>query len=83
MRLKIKIMNRYMKKSYITPSAQTTEMCFQGIMTGTVTDIGGNGPGYEGGGHGGGFGKDRNEYDEAEELLQNTDGSEETMYSLW
>ena len=72
-----------MKKDYIIPTVQGTEMKFQGIMAGTVTDVGGDGPGYGGGGNGGGRGKERYGYDEAEDLLQSTEGSEETVYSLW
>ena len=72
-----------MKKAYIIPSALSADIEFQGIMAGTVTDVGGNGPGYGGGGNGGGRGKDRNGYDDTEDFFLNKEESDASDYSLW
>ena len=52
-----------MKKTYIIPSTSSIEIRFEGLMEGTVTDVGGDGPGYGGPGTGGGRTKDYNDFD--------------------
>ena len=51
------------KKVYIIPLVDVMEIRFEGLMEGTVTDVGGNGPGYGGPGTGGGRTKEYNDFD--------------------
>ena len=65
-----------MKKKYINPTAATFNIRTGQLLTESITDVGGDGPGYEGGGHGGGVAKERDDFSEEElqQLIEN-DGS--------
>lgn len=62
------------KKSYIIPQIESEILCIEKILDGTVTDVGGNGPGYGGPGTGGGRVKDRNGWED--DLWSDTDNND-------
>ena len=68
-----------MKKIYVSPTVEMEFIRTSQLLTESIDDIGGDGPGYSGGGHGGGGAKDRD--DEIEELIES---QEETVWGqLW
>lgn len=70
-----------MKKHYINPAAESLYIRTGQLLTESITDVGGDGPGYEGGGHGGGVAKERN--DVSDEEIQQLMENEGSFGQLW